>query len=166
MMYRELAQPFRRAYTLLALFILVFAVRVQAAEYDAKLLRLTNAERQKTGLPPLCLSSVLGQAAQSHARDMVRNNYFSHTGLDGSSPRDRVSALMAYGPTLGENLYVGLSTPEEVIAGWMNSQAHRVNILDAKYTEIGFGYAYDATSSYGHYWVQVFGKPSGASTCL
>jgi uncharacterized protein YkwD len=42
--------------------------------FETELLKLTNLERQKVGLSPLKLSSQLTKAAQSHARDMARNN--------------------------------------------------------------------------------------------
>jgi uncharacterized protein YkwD len=64
--------------------LVAFSYTAPASQYDTELLSLTNAERQKAGLPALKLSSLLGQAAQNHAKDMAINNYFSHTGLDGS----------------------------------------------------------------------------------
>lgn len=36
-------------------------------------------------LPPLKLSKSLSVVAQSHADDMSKNNFMSHTGSDGSS---------------------------------------------------------------------------------
>lgn len=124
-----------------------------------ELLKLTNLERQKVGLPPLKLSSQLTSAAQSHAGDMARNNYFSHTGLNGSSMVDRAKGTGYKYSALGENIAAGKATPEGTIRQWMNSSGHRANILNAKFTEIGFGYANAPNSPYRHYWVQVFGKP-------
>ena len=37
----------------------------------------------------LSWSSTLASAAQAHASDMARSNYFDHTGLDGSTPASR-----------------------------------------------------------------------------
>jgi len=45
--------------------------------------QLANNERQKAGLSPVMLAKELIQSAQSHTDDMAKNNYFSHTGLDG-----------------------------------------------------------------------------------
>jgi len=59
----------------------------------------------------------------------------------------------------GENIAAGKSTPEEAIRQWMNSSGHRANILNSRFTEIGFGYENAPNSRYRHYWVQVFGTP-------
>ena len=62
--------------------------------FETELLKLTNLERQKVGLSPLKLSSQLTRTAQAHAADMARNNYFSHTGLNGSSMVDRAKGMV------------------------------------------------------------------------
>jgi uncharacterized protein YkwD len=98
-------------------------------------------------------------AAQMHSEDMACNNYFSHTGLDGSTVGGR-STRQGYGWSfVGENIGAGYSSPEAVVQGWMNSPGHRANILSPDYTEIGIGYAFSADSDYGTYWTAVFAKP-------
>ena len=129
------------------------------ASLESELLRLTNLERQKASLAPLKLSLPLTRAAQLHATDMARNNYFSHKGQNGSSMADRVKATGYKYSYLGENIAAGRSAAEGTIRQWMNSPGHRANILNRSFTEIGFGYANDQNSTYKHYWVQVFGTP-------
>jgi uncharacterized protein YkwD len=68
----------------------------------------------------------------------------SDAGYSGASP-------------WGENIAAGQPTPAEVVDGWMHSPGHCRNIMDPDYHVIGIGYAYDASSSYGHYWTQDFG---------
>jgi len=148
--------------TLLKMVLIILPTTLWASQYDAELLQLTNAERQTAGLSPLGLSSQLGQAAQAHAEDMANNNYFSHTGLNGSQPSNRVDATGYVWYYVGENIAAGYSTPAETIQQWMDSQGHRENILSPNYTEIGFGYAYSVTNDYGYYWVQVFGTPQSS----
>lgn len=138
---------------------LIISQNTSRANFDAELLRLTNLERKKLGLAPLRLSPQLTQAAQSHALDMARNNYFSHKGLNGSTMTDRAKRTGYVYSALGENIAAGKATPEGTIRQWMNSTGHRANILNGKFTEIGFGYANAPNSPYRHYWVQVFGKP-------
>lgn len=148
-----------KLYIILYILILItFSATTAASQYDFELLRLTNLERQKFGLAPLRLSRQLNQAAQYHAYDMARNNYFSHTGLNGSTMVSRVKATGYYYSSIGENIAAGGSTPAKTIRQWMNSYGHRKNILNPNYREIGFGYSYSYSSSYRHYWVQVFGK--------
>jgi uncharacterized protein YkwD len=154
----------KRAFTCLATLLIFSTTASLASIYDNELLTLTNAERQKYNLAPLTLSSQLGQAAQGHADDMANNNYFSHTGLNGSSVSDRVRATGYSYRSVGENIAAGQRTPSEVVQGWMNSPGHRANILNSGYTQIGFGYSNQGSSTYGTYWVQVFGTPSGTST--
>lgn len=129
--------------------------------YEAELLRLTNLERQKAGLAPLRLSSRLTTAAQNHASDMARNNYFSHTGRNGSSMVTRIKATGYLYGYVGENIAAGKTSPAATIEQWMNSAGHRANILNPNFTEIGFGYAKSSNARYQHYWVQVFGSPRG-----
>ncbi|OIP75818.1 MAG: hypothetical protein AUK48_06740 [Oscillatoriales cyanobacterium CG2_30_44_21] len=129
------------------------------ANFDDELLRLTNLERKKLGLAPLKLSAQLKQAAQFHAKDMATNGFFSHTGLNGSNIGDRAKSSEYRYAAVGENLAAGRATPEGTIRQWMNSAGHRANILNNKFTEIGFGYANAPNSRYRHYWVQVLGRP-------
>jgi uncharacterized protein YkwD len=131
---------------------------IAQSRYDTELLELTNAERRKAGLPPLRYSAQLGQAAQRHAEDMARNNFFSHTGSNGSQVSDRVREAGYSYSYVGENISAGNATPAATLQNWMKSPGHRSNILKPEYTEIGFGYVSAPSSRYGHYWVQVFGS--------
>jgi uncharacterized protein YkwD len=127
--------------------------------FETQLLKLTNLERQKVGLPPLKLSSQLSRAAQLHSEDMANKGYFNHTGLNGLTMVDRAKASGYEYSALGENIAAGRATPEGTIRQWMNSSGHRANLLNRKFTEVGFGYANAPNSPYRHYWVQVFGTP-------
>ena len=137
------------------------AVDVQAATFAERVIELTNAERAKVGLPPLISDPALNAAAQGHSQDMATNNFYNHTGSDGSSSRDRM-VRAGYAPisVSAENIMVWSSTPEEVMAAWMESPDHRANILYPYLQHIGVGYVYDAYDTYGfpyyHYWTQDF----------
>jgi uncharacterized protein YkwD len=129
------------------------------SRFDAELLQLTNEERHKAGVPALQLSPQLDQAAQGHAEDMVRNNFFSHTGSNGSTLVTRVEAAGYVYSFAGENIAAGRATPAQTIQQWMNSPGHRQNMLNRNFTQIGFGYVSAPSTAYRHYWVQVFGTP-------
>lgn len=127
---------------------------------------LTNAARAQArtcgttsyaATTPLTYNALLAQAAQAHASDMATKNYFSHTSLDGRTPDQRVSATGYTWTRMAENIATGNTTPEEVVAGWLQSPGHCANIMSPNLKELGVGYAYNAGSSYGHYWVQDFG---------
>lgn len=63
-------------------------------------------------------------------------------------------------PTFGlawaENVASG-QQPNQVVAAWMNSPGHRANILNPRYTEIGVGFARDASGR--SYFTQNFHQP-------
>ncbi|HWH43661.1 MAG TPA: CAP domain-containing protein [Thermoleophilaceae bacterium] len=106
---------------------------------------LLNAERRGRGLGRLRSNSRLARAAARHARDMVRNDYFSHDSLDGRDFVDRIlntNYVKATDPgwVLGENLAWGsgrTATPRQIVRGWMASPGHRRNILGRRYREVG-----------------------------
>lgn len=134
--------------------------------FFSELLELTNLQRIANGLNALVISLELVEAAQVHSVDMANNNFFSHTGSDGSRPWERAQE-QGYGSIfVGENIAAGYTSAAAVVEGWMNSQGHRENILKPEYTEIGFGFFSNPNSQYGNYWTQKFGNRdnSGSST--
>jgi len=91
--------------------------------------------------PPVSWSENLAMAAYLHSEDMALNNFFSHTGSDGSSPGQRISRQGYPWRTYGENIAVGYPTVPSVIQGWLGSEGHCRNMMDPDFTEIGAGYA-------------------------
>ena len=112
---------------------------------------LLNRERRQRGMRRLKLSSRLSRAAREHALDMARRNYFSHDSRSGASFVDRIrrAGYMsgARSWTVGENLAWGTgqrATPRATLRAWMNSPAHRANVLTRRFRHVGIGIAYDA----------------------
>jgi len=126
-----------------------------------RVLELTNIERSKLSLPPLTFNTQLLNAAATHSQNMALQDFFSHTGKDGSSLGSRISATGYQFSAAAENIAAGSSTPEQVVSSWMNSSGHRANILNPNLKEIGISYYFlaDDTGSvnFNHYWTQVFG---------
>ncbi len=110
--------------------------------------------------PPLTLNAVLNSAALAHSQSMARYDEFDHRGHDGSSPALRVQRA-GYGSyvIVGENIAAGAMTPGEVTEGWLQSPAHCENIMDARFAEIGIGYAVNTASSQLVFWTQDFAAP-------
>ncbi len=131
-----------------------FAVRVTAR---------TNYYRAQNGCPALTLHTQLTNAGQRHSEDMAINDFFSHTGSDGSSPWDRIHAAGYQYSRAAENIAAGYPTPEAVVDGWMQRSGHRSNILNCALQDIGVGYYYlendTGNVNYKHYWTQVFATP-------
>lgn len=126
----------------------------KAAQFAQRVVELCNVERQKAGLAPLILDAPLTKGATAKSQDMIDNNYFSHTSPTYGSPFDMMKAFGIKYMAAGENIAAGYDTPEAVVTGWMNSEGHRANILSAKFSKIGVGYA--AGGSMKYYWTQWF----------
>ncbi|NKQ35806.1 MAG: CAP domain-containing protein [Chloroflexi bacterium] len=131
--------------------------------FEQEVLDLVNQERANAGCNPVTANEKLVAAARGHSDDMAVNDFFSHTGSDGSSPWERIARQGYSLGNGGENIAAGHSTPANVMNAWMNSSGHRANILNCAFTEIGIGYAYLANDTgainYRHYWTQDFGTP-------
>ena len=130
--------------------------------FVGQVVNLTNQFRAQNGLAPLALNSKLSEAAQTHSQNMATQDFFSHTGKDGSSAGDRVSRTGYDWRTVAENIAAGQQTPAEVVNAWINSPGHRANMLNTTIKEIGVGYFFLAedtgTTNYNAYWTQDFGK--------
>lgn len=113
---------------------------------------LVNQIRAENGLKALSLD--LGDfhnVTYLRAQEVAIN--YSHTRPDGRS------CFTIYGDyglgyrSSGENIARGQKTAQEVVKDWMNSPAHRANILRPEFTRICIG-----TYGYGEskFWVQEF----------
>ncbi|MBD2025735.1 CAP domain-containing protein [Leptolyngbya sp. FACHB-711] len=127
-------------------------------------LDITNQYRAQAGLSPLRWNSVLTATALAHSQDMALNDFFGHTGSNGSSLFDRLRAA-GYGyDSAGENVAAGYATPENVVQAWMQSSGHRANILNPELTELGVGFFLmeqdSGTVQSRYYWTQNFGTPA------
>ncbi|MCM4077801.1 CAP domain-containing protein [Paractinoplanes hotanensis] len=128
-----------------------------SAPVQQRVLRLINQNRRHGGCDPFTLDRRLIEAANDHAADMARRDYFAHESPSGDSAGDRVSERGYRWKRYGENIARGADSAYEVVNGWMNSPTHRENILDCRLREMGVGLAIarDRTP----YWVQDFATP-------
>lgn len=117
--------------------VLAYATNTSASG----LLQATNSQRVSNGQAGLGLNILLNSAAQAKANDMVARNYWSHTTPDGQQPWVFIQNAGYSYSKAGENLAYGFATSDDTVTGWMNSAPHRANILDAGFTEVGFGIA-------------------------
>ncbi|MGB3921772.1 MAG: CAP domain-containing protein [Minisyncoccia bacterium] len=132
-----------------------------SAVITAVLVDLTNSNRLTQNISPLVENPTLAYAAQLKANDMAEKSYFAHTSPEGFSPwywfkKGGYEFLYA-----GENLAVNFSESSDVVSAWMNSEGHRTNIMNNKFTEIGIAMApgyYNGRETI--YVVQFFGQPA------
>lgn len=130
----------------------------QNAGYVGQIESLINAERQKNGLPALTVNSLLTNAAQAHSIDMACSSLLSHTGSDGSYVSTRIVAA-GYSPSYSEEIIYASGSPQTAFNWWMNDKLHRDAILSTKSSEMGIGYAYLESSTYGGYFTVDFASP-------
>ncbi|GAB9471938.1 hypothetical protein Gpo141_00009133 [Globisporangium polare] len=128
--------------------------------YQLTMLNAVNAERAAVGLAALCANKKLQTAAQLHSQDQATNNFMGHTGSNGSTMAQRITAQGFQWTNIGENVAAGQVDVAAVMKAWMGSSGHKANILSTKYTFFGTGYAYNAKATYKHYWTQDFGTGS------
>ncbi len=102
------------------------------------MVNLVNNERAKAGLQPLAVDAKLSQMARVKSKDMADNNYFSHTSPTYGSPFDMMKKFGISYRTAGENIALN-SSVEKAHTALMNSEGHRANILNPKFTHIGIG---------------------------
>ncbi len=123
------------------------------------LLKEVNDARKNEGLKPLRYSMLLAVAAQSHALDMNLNTFFAHQNKFGETVWNRVTKLgYPRWATIGENIAQGYDSAAAAMTGWMNSPAHKENMLFPEYTEMGIGHVEGVPGKYHHMWVQTFGS--------
>ncbi|MCL1844799.1 MAG: stalk domain-containing protein [Defluviitaleaceae bacterium] len=118
--------------------------------FESEVVRLTNIERENADLPPLEPCYELMLSARFKAQSMHDLGYFSHTSpIYGAFQNISFEVFNIPVQSIGENLANGHRTPEAVVHGWMNSEGHRNNILNERYTRIGIGF-------FEYFWAQKF----------
>jgi uncharacterized protein YkwD len=116
----------------------------------------TNAFRKKNGLSSLKWNSTLAQNAQAHSKQMLSEDFFSHTNPDGCDFTCRFEAsgyaALTWGENLGQYSFSDFPRAESVasyfMSGWQKSAGHRENLLGDAFTNQGIGIAMDNGTIY------------------
>ncbi|MCA9802597.1 MAG: CAP domain-containing protein [Cyanobacteria bacterium HKST-UBA02] len=128
---------------------------------------LINKSRKNAGAAPVALSPALCRFARAHARDMLANNYFSHSNQLGENAQKRALKAGIKGGVY-ENLgwqdgpEKAKQMVEELDLSFMSepegAMNHRGIILKAEHKYAGVGIAEGKTESNANqiYLVQVF----------
>ncbi|HUR96445.1 MAG TPA: CAP domain-containing protein [Pyrinomonadaceae bacterium] len=133
--------------------------RIPSAEsIERQIFVLINAERVRNGLTELEWSDNLAAVARLHSDDMASAKFFSHRGSDGSMVDDRADRLgLGAWRSIGENIaYMrGFEDPAGLaVSKWLESAAHRKNLLGATWKESAVGVAVTDDGTY--YMTEVF----------
>jgi hypothetical protein len=145
----------------ISLVVLMPAAPTQASAITTStVISLANAARAEGGLTALTANSLLTNAAQAKANDMLAKQYFAHNTPSGDTPWTFIKAAGYSYVTAGENLAIDFTEAESVQSAWMNSPGHRANIMNKSFQEIGIGISKGMYN--GHQTtivVQMFGTP-------
>lgn len=101
------------------------------------IIELINVSRLENNLSPLVENLTLSKVAQSKVDDMAKNHYFAHTSPEGLTPWywfDKNNYSYKYA---GENLAINYKDVQEEHEAWMQSPAHKKNILNSNFSQIG-----------------------------
>lgn len=117
-----------------------------------------NQLRAKNGETPLVWSDAVAKVARLHSTNMAEQKFFSHRGLDGSMVDDRADKFgLSDWRQIGENIAFIRGVNDSVdlaVEKWMESPAHRQNLLNKTWTESAIGIAIAADGTV--YFTQVF----------
>lgn len=121
-------------------------------------LNQVNAARAAYGFRALGLDGAVSAVANAHAWDMLRNGYFSHTGLDGSTVRTRLSRAGVPYSYAGENICYRAGFSVQSTLNWCHAQFmaepypgyynHIGNILNPDFSRLGVGIAASGNKVY------------------
>ena len=136
---------------------------VNAEAMASEVVRLTNIERAKAGRSALIYNASLQRGAMMRAKEISIK--FSHERPNGESFTTILNECGA-GHISGENIAAGQKSPELAVKAWMNSQGHKLTMLDKENLYIGVGFYQDNDGRY--YWVQNFadGNPDEKGTII
>jgi len=126
------------------------------------LLTLINCAREEANLSPLKLNASLTRAAILQSLHMFDTATLSHIGPDDSSVADRINCEQYIFCEAAENIafcQIPAITPFDL---WMQSKAHKDNILNPGFVDIGVGIAPRAVANNEttkYYWTITLGTP-------
>jgi uncharacterized protein YkwD len=150
----EIRRPLTRQLTLLLAVVTVlvgFVITPKAAHASAaegEFAYRANSARSSARLRAYPQKADLVTVARRHAQRMASQGRIYHN--------PNLQTEVAGWRMVGENVGRG-GTVSAIHTAFMNSTAHRANILDRDFTEVGIGIAYDAKGVI--YVVQVFRLP-------
>ena len=146
---------FRSTKTLAALglvLVVLFTTFAGAlADKSSDVLDLVNKERKAGGLKTVKLNEDLNRVAELRAAEIAEK--WSHTRPNGEEWKTAFADAGVTASYRGENLAKGQYSADKAVEDWMESEGHKANILNKKFTKMGVASVeIDGVT----YWVQVF----------
>lgn len=113
-------------------------ISFKADALTEKMFTLINNERRKNGLEELILDEKLTSVARLKAKDMVANNYLSHTSPTYGSIYTMIKSAGIKYNNAGENIAKAFSV-DSAHNNFMHSYMHKRAILADHFTHVGIG---------------------------
>lgn len=134
------------------------SVIVNTVEVEQIAFKIVNEKRIENGLEPLTWSNDVAKVAREHSHNMAEFQFFDHRGLDNKLVSDRADRNGIHKwRSIGENIAYnrGFKDPiAKTVQLWLDSPAHRRNMLSADWKESAIGVAVAEDGAY--YFTQVF----------
>lgn len=119
----------------------------------------TCASGSMMSVPPLVMDPAARVAARCHSQDMAENDFFSHTGSDGSNFSTRMRDAGYTGSPRNENIAAGNAGGLAATGQWMGSATgHCDAVMASGNQDVGIGYFRLGGTRWTHYWTAVFGR--------
>lgn len=122
-------------------------------EEEINVFEKINEYRLENGLPKLKYSKELQKVAEIKAKDLLESKNFSHTSETYGSTFNIMRDKKIEYKIAGENL-AGNINSDKAVEAWINSEAHRDNILESQYNYTAI--ATIESPKYGMIFVQLF----------
>ena len=129
---------------------------------ELELFNRTNALRAQNGLPPYRMVNRLNAAAERHSQDMAGTGNISHAGSDGSSVKQRVMDTGYGNWPVGENVFGGVATVDDVWQFWSSDPDHRSQLLSIQFVDVGI-FVEKGNRNTLYYTMDFGGRPSQAA---
>ncbi|RNA69717.1 CAP domain-containing protein [Alteribacter keqinensis] len=100
---------------------------------------LTNNFREKHSLPPLDWDEDTSLVAYGHSKDMRDNGYFSHQSPTRGDLGERLTNGGVQYQRAAENIAARYVDAASAMEGWLNSEGHRVNLMNEDLSHLGVG---------------------------
>lgn len=129
------------------------------------ILNSINQKRELNNLNKLKEDNILIKTSEDFCLDTIENNYFSHNGKDGSTPRSRAIKNGSNLKNISEIIYYTSFKTKNIeqkslsaMDWWMDSKTHKSNILNKDFKYIGVGVCQNQEKQSSTNFVVMFGN--------
>ncbi len=106
--------------------------------FEKDVMDRVNEYRKRLNMKPFLHHAKLAALSRSHSEEMCQHRKIFHISGSTGSPLNRVIKAGLKPQLVAENVAMGPS-PEEVVAAWIKSEGHRLNMQHAKGTHAAIG---------------------------